>query len=56
MSDTNSTPIYRITDLPESDRPRERLSALGPQSAQYCGIDSNTAARGRATLEKINTG
>ena len=32
MADTNSKPIYRIMDLHESDRPRERLSALGPQA------------------------
>lgn len=31
MSDT-SKPIYRITDLHEAERPRERLSALGPQA------------------------
>ena len=32
MADTNATPIYRIRDLHESDRPRERLAALGPQA------------------------
>jgi DNA repair protein RadC len=32
MTETNSKPIYRITDLHESDRPRERLAALGPQA------------------------
>ena len=32
MTDTNPQPIYRIMDLHESDRPRERLSALGPQA------------------------
>ena len=31
MSDS-SKPIYRITDLHETERPRERLSALGPQA------------------------
>lgn len=31
MSDT-SHPIYRITDLHETERPRERLSSLGPQA------------------------
>jgi DNA repair protein RadC len=30
MAETNST--YRITDLNESDRPRERLETLGPQA------------------------
>lgn len=32
MSDPNSKPMYRISDLHESDRPRERLAALGPQA------------------------
>lgn len=31
MTETNSKPVYRIADLNESDRPRERLAALGPQ-------------------------
>ncbi|MEJ5240171.1 MAG: DNA repair protein RadC [Anaerolineales bacterium] len=26
------TPVYRITDLHESDRPRERLKSLGPEA------------------------
>ena len=32
MADTAASPIYRIMDLHESDRPRERLAALGPQA------------------------
>jgi len=28
----DSTPLYRIADLHKSDRPRERLAALGPQA------------------------
>ena len=32
MTDSDPKPIYRIMDLHESDRPRERLSALGPQA------------------------
>ena len=32
MADNNAAPIYRIRDLHESDRPRERLAALGPQA------------------------
>ena len=32
MAETNSKPVYRILDLHESDRPRERLAALGPQA------------------------
>jgi DNA repair protein RadC len=32
MAETSVTPIYRIMDLHESDRPRERLATLGPQA------------------------
>lgn len=32
MTETSSKPVYRITDLEESDRPRERLLQLGPQA------------------------
>ena len=32
MTETNSKPVYRILDLHESDRPRERLASLGPQA------------------------
>ena len=32
MTEPNSKPVYRIADLHESDRPRERLVALGPQA------------------------
>jgi len=32
MAETNSKPVYRIMDLHESDRPRERLATLGPQA------------------------
>ena len=32
MTEPTSRPIYRITDLHESERPRERLAALGPQA------------------------
>ena len=32
MIETISKPIYRIMDLHESDRPRERLASLGPQA------------------------
>ncbi len=32
MPEPNSKPIYRIMDLHESDRPRERLASLGPQA------------------------
>lgn len=32
MTEANIKPVYRIMDLHESDRPRERLAALGPQA------------------------
>ena len=32
MEEPISQPVYRITDLHEADRPRERLAALGPQA------------------------
>jgi DNA repair protein RadC len=32
MADITASPVYRIMDLYESDRPRERLAALGPQA------------------------
>ena len=32
MADITASSIYRIMDLHESDRPRERLANLGPQA------------------------
>jgi DNA repair protein RadC len=32
MTESNSKPVYRIMDLHEADRPRERLANLGPQA------------------------
>ena len=32
MTEPNSKSVYRITDLHESDSPRERLALLGPQA------------------------
>jgi DNA repair protein RadC len=32
MTESTSRPVYRITDLHETERPRERLAALGPQA------------------------
>ena len=32
MGNPNPSSVYRITDLHESDRPRKRLAALGPQA------------------------
>jgi DNA repair protein RadC len=32
MTESTPHPVYRITDLHETERPRERLAALGPQA------------------------
>ena len=32
MTEFTPRPVYRITDLQEAERPRERLAALGPQA------------------------
>jgi DNA repair protein RadC len=32
MTESTPHPVYRITDLHEAERPRERLAALGPQA------------------------
>jgi DNA repair protein RadC len=32
MTESNAQSVYRITDLQEAERPRERLSTLGPQA------------------------
>ena len=32
MAESIGAPVYRITDLPETERPRERLVSLGPQA------------------------
>ncbi|NWF64443.1 MAG: DNA repair protein RadC [Chloroflexi bacterium] len=32
MTESSAKPTYRITDLHEADRPRERLASLGPQA------------------------
>ncbi|HEX2698027.1 MAG TPA: DNA repair protein RadC [Anaerolineales bacterium] len=32
MAESTSKPVYRITDLHETERPRERLASLGPQA------------------------
>ena len=32
MAESTTAPVYRITDLPETERPRERLISLGPQA------------------------
>lgn len=50
----NSKPTYRIADLHESDRPRERLKALGPQvltNAELIAILLRVGVRGENAVE-----
>jgi DNA repair protein RadC len=54
MTETNSKPIYRIQDLHESDRPRERLLALGPQAltnAELIAILLRVGVKGENAVE-----
>jgi len=53
MTDANK-PVYRITDLNETERPRERLSALGPQAlsnAELLGILLRVGVQGQNAVE-----
>ncbi len=54
MAESNSKPIYRIADLHESDRPRERLALLGPQAltnAELIAILLRVGVRGENAVE-----
>ena len=54
MTDTHSKPIYRIMDLHEADRPRERLAALGPQAltnAELIAILLRVGVKGENAVE-----
>lgn len=54
MTDIDSRPIYRIMDLHEADRPRERLSTLGPQAltnAELLAILLRVGVRGENAIE-----
>lgn len=54
MADTNFKPIYRITDLHESERPRERLADLGPQAlsnAELLAILLRVGVRGENAVQ-----
>jgi DNA repair protein RadC len=47
-------PVYRITDLHETERPRERLSTLGPQAlanAELIAILLRTGVRGENAVQ-----
>jgi DNA repair protein RadC len=53
MADINITPIYRIMDLHESDRPRERLASLGPQvltNAELIAILLRVGVKGESAI------
>src|SRR5512139_2834609 len=53
MADTSVTPVYRIMDLHESDRPRERLATLGPQAlsnAELLAILIRTGVKGESAV------
>ena len=54
MTETTSKPAYRISDLHESDRPRERLAALGPQAltnAELLAILLRVGVQGENAVE-----
>ena len=54
MTDTTSKPIYRIMDLHEADRPRERLASLGPQAltnAELIAILLRVGVKGENAVE-----
>ena len=53
MADINITPIYRILDLHEADRPRERLALLGPQvlsNAELIAILLRVGVKGESAI------
>ncbi len=64
MTDTNVLPTYRIMDLQEAERPRERLASLGPQALSNAeliaillrvGVKGESAvAVGQRLLSKFN--
>jgi DNA repair protein RadC len=54
MPDTTPRPIYRITDLAETERPRERLAQLGPQAlstAELLAILLRVGVRGENAVQ-----
>ena len=54
MNEPNPNPTYRISDLHESDRPRERLAALGPQAltnAELLAILLRVGVQGENAVE-----
>ena len=54
IMDNTSRPVYRIMDLHESDRPRERLASLGPQAltnAELLAILLRVGVKGENAVE-----
>jgi|GEM_PF-4153439 len=54
MTEPNVKPTYRISDLHEADRPRERLASLGPQAltnAELLAILLRVGVRGENAVE-----
>jgi DNA repair protein RadC len=54
MPEANSKPLYRITDLHETERPRERLKSLGPQAltnAELIAILLRIGVRGENAVQ-----
>ena len=54
MTESNSKPTYRIADLHESDRPRERLETLGPQvltNAELIAILLRVGVKGESAVD-----
>jgi len=54
MPEANSKSIYRITDLHETERPRERLKSLGPQAltnAELIAILLRIGVRGENAVQ-----
>jgi DNA repair protein RadC len=54
MTEPAPRPVYRITDLQASDRPRERLAALGPQalsSAELLAILLRVGVQGENAVQ-----
>ena len=53
MTENSTKPVYRIMDLHESDRPRERLATLGPQAltnAELLAILLRVGVRGESAV------
>jgi hypothetical protein len=56
MTDSAPQSIYRITNLHESDRPRERLAAHRSAGADQCRVDRHPGARGCEGRERGHCG